>query len=482
MNAAVQDLARLRSASASDTADQAPAFDRSRALLTARRLLAPALQERDAPAYPVDALGPLAAVAQDIAREAQIQPALVGQSVLGAASLLTQGLFDVRTGGGIRPLSLYLLTLADSGDGKSTADGVAMAAVKAWQKRASASYRAERSQFDADLKKAKKGDPIPEEPRSPYRLVRDVTVEGLRRDLNSGPSSQGVFTDEAAALLGGYGMNRDNKQKTASAFSGLWDSGDLSVSRSTGGRVEMGGRRLAMHWLIQPHAAAEALGDPMLSSMGFWPRFLLAWPAPCAPRRFRPFRPELLASVGAFWRRCDELLGEPLPDEDASRPLIEPDEPALEMMGAAFERLEQEGRLGRLRVVKSFAVRATEQAYRVAAVLAAWSGRDVIRAEEAQCALELVRYSIATWRAVIDEGGADPTGNHALRLFEWLTDAKRCPGWRCQPRYILTRGPAALRSRDRRDAALALLEDAGLIERDGSTIYARDPSDDEADA
>lgn len=106
-------------------------------------------------------------------------------------------------------------------------------------------------------------------PRSPYRLVRDATVEGLRCDLKNGPTSQGVFTDEAAAILAGYGMSAEHRAKTSAVFSGLWDNGHLSVSRASGERVEKYGARLAVHWLIQPAAARESVSDRMLSQLGF---------------------------------------------------------------------------------------------------------------------------------------------------------------------------------------------------------------------
>jgi len=88
----------------------------------------------------------------------------------------------------------------------------------------------------------------------------------------------------------------------------LWDAGHLSVSRVTGGRVERYGRRIALHWLIQPMAASEAIGDPLLSALGFRPRFLAAWPEQQAPRLARKFRPEALPAVGAYWQRCNVVV------------------------------------------------------------------------------------------------------------------------------------------------------------------------------
>ena len=270
-------------------------------------------------------------------RPGRYSPRWPGQCLLGAASLLTQGLFNVETLDGKRPLSLYLLTLGDSGDGKSTAQGAALAPVNDWQRREAKRYSDGLKEFERDKAKRKPGGEAPEAPACPFRLVGDATVEGLRRDLETGVCSQGVFTDEAAAILSGYGMSADHRSKTAGVFSKLWDAGHLSVSRVTGGRVERYGRRIALHWLIQPMAASESIGDPLLSALGFWPRFLAAWPEPQAPRLAQAFRPELLPAVGAYWQRCNDLLGLPLPDDAGDCPALPLADEARTLLGPAFE-------------------------------------------------------------------------------------------------------------------------------------------------
>lgn len=454
------------------TAATMPVLDRAMALARARDRLAPSLADRQAPAYPTDALGPLAGPCRALAEAGQVQPAMVGQSLLGAASLLTQGLFNVETLNGSRPLSLYLLTLGDSGDGKSTAQGAALARINEWQREQARRHGEALRDFAQAKAKRKKGDDPPEAPASPYRLVSDCTVEGLRRDLESGPCAQGVFTDEAAAVLAGYGMSQEHRSKTASVFSKLWDSGHLSVSRSTGDRVERYGCRVAAHWLIQPMAAAESIGDPMLAALGFWPRFLAAWPAPQAPRLAREFRPEVLPVVARYWARCDELLAEPLPDDAGRCPCITLLPDARAVLARAFEDYERRGRRGDLRVIKPFALRAAEQACRVAGVLAAFDGQHDVTADTMRGALSLVTYSLQTWHSVIDGGAADPSGANALRLYEWLTGR---PNWAEPLARIINAGPACVRSKDKRDAAVAVLESAGLVQLVGNVAYALMP-------
>lgn len=472
MSAVPQDLARLRDAGGAQISPD----PRAEALKRARALLAPAMRDREAPAYPIEALGPLADTCEAISTQGQVQPAMVGQCLLGAASLLTQGLWNVETLNGPRPLSLNLATLGDSGDGKSTAQAPALRTVHEWQRREATKYRDALADF-AQTRKGNKGDGSTPTPRAPYRLMRDATVEGLRRDLMDGPCSQGVFSDEAAAILCGYGMSPDNRAKTAGVFSGLWDSGHLSVSRAGAPRVERYGCRVALHWLIQPMAAAEALTDPQLTQLGFWPRFLVCWPAPQPPRLARPFRPEALPAVGHYWERCEVLLTEELGDDADEAPVIPLDDSARELLGPALERFERESRRGMLRPVKPFGLRATEQACRVAGVLAAFAGRPAVTSEDARHALALVAYSLDTWLAIIDHGAADPAVANALRLFEWLTDPKHCPEWRARLAEIVNGGPACVRTKSKRDAALDVLVGNGLVLIEAGEVLALIPDE-----
>lgn len=83
--------------------------------------------------YPVDKMGPILAPATEaIIRLTQAPAGICANSVLAAASLATQALADVKIPGTERahPLSLYLLTIAESGERKTTADREALVGVK----------------------------------------------------------------------------------------------------------------------------------------------------------------------------------------------------------------------------------------------------------------------------------------------------------------------------------------------------------------
>src|SRR6478735_5885412 len=78
--------------------------------------------------YPVDYLGPiLSAATGAVARKVQVPLSIAAQSVLATASLAAQAHADVLLPfGQTRPLSLYLVTIAASGDRKSSSDNEAL--------------------------------------------------------------------------------------------------------------------------------------------------------------------------------------------------------------------------------------------------------------------------------------------------------------------------------------------------------------------
>ena len=113
-----------------------------------------------------------------------------------------------------------------------------------------------------------------------------------------------------------------------------------------------------------------------------------------------------------------------------------------------------------MRGVKPFALRASEQACRVAGVLAAFAGDHQVTGQHMRGALALVAYSLKTWQAIIEEGAADQRGADALRLYEWLTTRA---DWCETLAVIVNAGPLCVRSKSKRDAALAVLDAAGLV-------------------
>ena len=300
--------------------------------------------------------------------------------------------------------------------------------------------------------------------------MKDGTVEGIRRSFKEGLCSQGCFTSEAAVVLGGYGMSAEHRGKSAGNLNALWDDGEISVARGGESRLQLYDRRLSIHWLIQPAIARQAIHDPMLSAIGFWPRFLLAIPAPSLPLKAIHFDPIEHREIKDYWGMCETLLSSQLAEDCSSNIVIEADSKALPMIKGFFEKMQVEAKTktGCLLSVKPFAVRATEQAFRIAGVLAVLQGMKTINSETMRNGITLATYSIASWNAVFGEQDDNADRELALMLYEWLMKQK---DYQATATGILQIGPKPLRSKSRRDTALAMLQQNCLVLNDRELWY-----------
>lgn len=250
----------------------------------------------------------------------------IGASLVAAASLAAQGLANVHNDGRVHPLSLWFLTVAESGERKSAVDSEAMRAAREHEKSLAAeyanqghAYAAEVEEWNARKEAARKhakggeglGDalrnigPEPPPPLRPELMAADFTAEGLAKLLAAGRPSIGAFTDEAALVFGGHGMNGESVARTAGTLSKLWDSGTLDRIRAADGPLKLWGRRLALHLMAQPIIAERALSDEVLGGQGFLARCLLAWPEGTAGTRL--YRRENLRDDPALIRYAGRI-------------------------------------------------------------------------------------------------------------------------------------------------------------------------------
>lgn len=424
-----------------------------------------------APPYPIDALGGLlGGAAQAIAAGYQLDPAIAGQSVLSVTFLCVQGLADVQTPGGRKPLSDYLLTVALSGDGKSTADGVALAPVRQRERHEFRQYQRDWSEWEGVPKRARGDKPV-----NPLRLVNDFTAEGLVRQYREGRPSLGAFSDEGGAVLGGHAFSMEKKLSTAAALNSLFNGDGIRAraraSDDRGGLEAHFDVRLSCHWLIQPAAVQNALHDPVLGEQGFWPRVLLAAPAPGVPRKFLPYAPKQDPAVDRYWQRVIHLLDQPYVATDC-RDIVTPTPEALRLVGAFFEATERDARHkdGRLAPIRAWAARASEHLLRIAGALAIFERGEQaqISTAEVERAAALVTYSLACWLHLLELKPVDEAKEYAQRLLRWLQSQ---PNGQSNETAMLRLGPKP-RSASLRDAALGLLEAQGLVIHLGAKRWA----------
>lgn len=455
--------------------------------------LAPPMQPAER--YPLEALGSvLGSAAAAIARKVQVPESIAGQSVLAAAGLAAQAFRDVRLPyGQTRPLSLFFITVAESGDRKSSADHEALWPIRKreqalreaheadfedWKIR-SASHAAEKRKIEAEKKldlakrtlELRTLGPEPRRPLEPILTVPDPTVEGLAKAWANAPGSLGLFSAEGGAFFGGHGMSQDHKLKTAATLSNLWDGSGIRRMRAGDGLLILPGRRLACHLMAQPEAAAAFFADAVLQGQGFHSRFLTAGPESMAGSRFyRESKPEDDAAIRVYGGRLLALLEAPLPLAEGKPNELVPSPLNLSAGAAAlwvafFDHVEAQcGREGDLASIKSFGAKAAENAARIAGVLAVVEDRHGSEISETIMgnAIDLMNWYVSEALRLARQAALSPALAKAIHLRDWMHASGKVE---FTFREIVQSGPNPVRSKAEAEAAIkALLEHGHLIE------------------
>ena len=324
--------------------------------------------------YPLDALGPIIEHAARAIEELVRAPAAIAaQSVLAACAYAAQQQIDVVMPTGSRkPVSVFFLTVGASGERKSAVDDHAMQPLVRHQKALQQQYQAEMKAF----RSAKNGkDEAMERPLNPSVLVQEPTFEGLCRLLAEGRPNVALMSDEGGAFLNSHAMNGDNKIRTATGLSSLWDGRPISRPRASQANETLFGRRCGLHLMVQPDIARTLTTDAALRDQGLMSRILVAMPETTQGQRlWRDPSPTAKSTLLDYSHRIEALLAEPLPLEKGERNVLDPrairlDQDAAKAFKAFYNDIEREVAPGkRLAAVAGLANKAPEHAARLAAV------------------------------------------------------------------------------------------------------------------
>jgi Protein of unknown function (DUF3987) len=442
--------------------------------------------------YPIDALGPvLSAAARRIHEVVQAPAALCGQSILAAASLAAQAHADVLIDGRRELLSLFLMTIAESGERKTAADREALRAHRVHERTALDQYRISLQQYDADAmaheaarKGACKGDdadsiraalgklgPAPAAPPNPIMLVPTPTLEGIHKLYSNGRPNLGLFHDDGAEFLGGHAMNNENRMKSAAGLSRLWDSGEFDRIRAGDGAQKYFGRRLALHLMIQPVIAESVLSDDVLTGQGLLARTLLAWPASTiGTRQYVEIDLTTDATVARYRRQMTDLLERQPSFHGDAKNELEPRHLTLtaeakRVWMAAHDALEEDQKAsGAFASVRAWASKAPAQILRIAGVLTLVEDPDAInvQAEAIERASALAYHYLGEAVRIVGTVSVPAEIRNAEALRDWCH--------RDRITYLhsaaaLQLGPACIRTAAAFNDAIAMLERTGWAQK-----------------
>lgn len=413
---------------------------------------------RDVPppqAFPIEALGPLQNAAKAIQACTQVPTALAAQSVLAAATLAAQAHADVKLPhGAVRPLVGLFMTIAGSGERKTSADNIALAEAYKVEEEWRAAHAEQQDAFKRDLaahkeasdeakKAAKKNgrDAIrkalaavgqePREPARPMLLVSDPTPEGLVQHLVHSRPWAGLFTSEGGLFVGGHAMNDESRMRTAGLLNTLWDGAAIRRQRVLTGPAFLPGRRVSAHVMMQPSVAKKLMGDAMLDDMGLLARCLTVEPESTIGHRLFCDTPETATyDLAEYHRRIGSLLRRPPRTRSDDDRVLEPrtlelDAEARRLWIAYYDEVERElGYGGALRPILGFGAKLAEHAARLAAVQTIFANPDAdfISAESMANGIALARHYASEALRLHGAATVAPDLILAARLLRWWTE------------------------------------------------------------
>lgn len=453
--------------------------------------------------YPLDALpDTIRAAVEEVQGFTKAPVPLVASSALAALSLAIQAHADAKRAERLTgPVGLFLLTIADSGERKSTCDGFFTKSIREYEeaqtetakpllkdhKAALGAWEAKHGGIKEKIRQlAKDNKPTggmesalremehdkPEPPRVPRLLYADATPEALAFGLAKNWPSGGVVSAEAGIVFGAHGMGKDSVMRNLALLNVLWDGGTLTIDRRTAESFTVRGARLTVALQVQ-EATLRTFFDrsgALARGTGFLARFLVAWPE--STQGFRPFTeaPANWPALAAFNRRIAVILEQPAPidEEGALTPPLLPLTAEAKAVWVAFhDTIEAElASGGELYDVRDVASKTADNAARLAALFQIFEGAGgAIGAEAFESASRIAAWHLNEARRFFGELALPAELADAARLDSWLIEYCRRQKTSIVPRRDVQRNitPVHLRQKTALEDALRELIEAGRV-------------------
>jgi hypothetical protein len=453
--------------------------------------------------FPVRALGEgLHWTVKAIAELVQCPLGLAAMSVLGAVSLATQAHANVvLPHGEVKPISLFLATIAATGERKTASDSWATKAVKkreqmlgtdytakfahyrnaheVWESQRSRILRSNTEVSNVDkLTALFNVGPEPQAPPTPMLTCQEPTFEGLCLLYEQGYPSLGIFTDEGGQFLGGHGLNDEARIRTVTNLSKSWDGDDIKRVRAS--KIStLPGKRLSLHLMIQPKLAQQFFSNIDFQDQGILSRILLANPPSLIGTRMqRDINPAVMQYLETYDAALLRLLEMPLPTSASNSKQLTPrslamDVEAVKLWKQFADENETDMHQGnRYESIHGLANKLAEHAARIAGCLAIFYDCNVahISADFMEQGIRIAKYFGEQAVLYLDSSMKDIEIGDAELLYNWLTGAS----WRedyIGVKAVCQLGPKSLRKARTAKSAIAILEENNWLRPAPSGTY-----------
>ena len=451
--------------------------------------------------YPIDALPEaIRAAVEEVQGFVKAPIPLVVSSALAALSLACQAHMNAKRAEKLHgPVGLFLLSIADSGERKSTCDGFFTRAISDYEEAQAEAAKPELKDHKADIEAweakhngikekirqlAKESKPTadhemalrrlehekPEPPRVPRLLYTDATPEALAYGLAKQWPSGGVVSAEAGVVFGSHGMGKDSVMRNLGLLNQLWDGASLTIDRRTTESFTVRGARLTVALQVQEPTLREFFtrSGALARGTGFLARFLVAWPESTQGQRFFSEAPPNWPHLAAFNRRITAILNQPTPLDQggALAPPLWPLDPEAKAAWVEYhDTIESELSTGReLYDVRDVASKSADNAARLAALFQMFEGAGgAIGLDAFEGASRITAWHLSEARRFFGELALPPELADAARLDTWLIEyCQKERVYFVGKNYVRQHGP--LRDSARLDAAIRELEELDRLQ------------------
>ena len=460
----------------------------------------PLFAKVDPEPYPIDALpDTIRAAVEEVAAFVKAPVPMVASCALTALSLACQGHVDVKRAEKLHgPVGLFMLTIADSGERKSTCDSFFSQAIREYEaneaeaakpelKSYKAAYESWEAKYngikdairrdvklkkstdelEANLRKLEHDKPLP--PKVPHLLYADATPEALAYSLANQWPSGGVVSAEAGIVFGSHGMGKDSSMRAMALYNILWDGASMSINRRTVESFTVKGARLTMGLQVQEATLRAFMSQSggLARGTGFLARFLVSWPESTQGNRMFTEPPENWPHLSIFNRRIAAILKQPVPigeDGTLTPALLSLTPEAKGLWVEYHNKIELDlADGGELYDVRDVASKTADNIARLAALFQMMSGEICAIGHKAmEGACRLGAWHLHEARRFFGEFALPAELADAARLETWLISYCEREGVQSVGKSIaLQRGP--LRKKDSLDAAIRELVDLNRL-------------------
>ncbi|UZK65868.1 YfjI family protein [Sphingomonas sp. M1-B02] len=299
----------------------------------------PLVEPNLVPTYPITALPPLIRnVIEEVASYVKAPVAMISASALAAVSTAVQTRYSVRRDDALSgPATLYLLTVAESGERKTSVDNQFTGPIREWEAEQRKLFRERRAKYEADMEDwERQGEEIrrnieggfltaqlgtefdprlahqiskPEEPQKVRILRGDDTPEALAMALDHYPVAS-VISAEAGTIFGSHGMSAEAVTRNLAQANTMWDGGVIQRDRLSTGEMQVEGMRVTMGLQVQPKVLDDFVHKTggLAKGIGYFARFLFSRPESTQGTRLYSAPPSPRPALAAFCNRMTTLL------------------------------------------------------------------------------------------------------------------------------------------------------------------------------